>query len=750
MSVLLTLGMFVPSLSPLLASDFNPNYLISDEEMQNYHSMNRADIQAFLDDYPGALANLKTIDKNGVNRTASDIIYRAAKEHEINPKYLLVKLQKEQSLITDSTPTQKQLDGATGYGITDGCGWSCEMYFNNKGFGKQVDSAAGIIRWYYDEVGSQGWIKKPHVTYNIDGQSVKPANYATAFLYTYTPHLQGNENFYKLWQKWFEQVYPDGTLVKEQGGSTVYLIKDGKKRAINSMSVLVSRFDPKMIVETPASELNRYETGPALSFPNYSILKNGSKYYLLDFDTIRQFSSYDVVKKLGYNPGEIVEVTSSDIAGYEKGNQIKLSSLDPNGRLVKLEENNALYYLKDGEFHSISDPQIAEVNFPNLAPEEISISVLQDYQEGGMLKFQDGTLFGIKGSNKIYVVEKGKKRHIASEDVYNGLGYQWGNIVWTDQLTGLNHPTAQPIYLRVEMDKINIVEPEQTTVVGDDSIDTVIEETGEMYAISESETKYIGEKFNTPINTYLVADYETGEILIGKNVDVVRPLASFTKVMTSYRLMKEGLSLNKVSTYIPSEHKSSYHRYKIASGEQIQNKDLLDVLLISSLNTPARILVDSVEDNESKFIERMNDQAEDWGLTKTQFTDTYGYDLGNVTTAREYLTLFKNATKNKTVKTVLGSKSYEYDEIKDLNGSPGHLDEHSNHLVNKAGLGFNIISSKTGYLHEAGAGLAMLIERPSDKKQFIVITMGNPANDTKFQKRFDEPERLAEWVVSSL
>ena len=66
----------------------------------------------------------------------------------------------------------------------------------NKGFGKQVDSAAGIMRWYYDNVGKQGFIKKKDTTYTISGESVTPKTMATAFLYTYTPHRQGNENFW--------------------------------------------------------------------------------------------------------------------------------------------------------------------------------------------------------------------------------------------------------------------------------------------------------------------------------------------------------------------------------------------------------------------------------------------------------------------------------------------------------------------------------------------------------------------------
>lgn len=751
------LGLVIPPVS-LKASEFNPNFIISDEEMQNWRSMDRADIQAFLSDHGGYIANLRTEDLDGTKRLASDIIYRAAKDHEINPKYLLVKLQKEQSLITEDNPTQKQLDGATGYGITDGCGWECETYKNNKGFGKQVDSAAGIMRWYYDNYTKESWIKKANLTYPIDSTQVKPTNLATAFLYTYTPHIQGNQNFWTLWQRWFEQVYPNGSLIKATGDSTVYLIQNSQKRAIVSMTALVTRFDPKMILNVPASELSRYANGPEISLPNYSILKNGSKYYLLDFDTLRPFANEEVVRTLGYHPDEIIEVSNADIQSYTTGQTITADAQYPSGKIIRTKENNGLYYIKDNTYYPILDEQIAAINFPNLTIEDSQLSELHAYEKGDVLLFKEGTLFGIKGSNKIYVVEDGKKRHIASEEVYKGLGYSWKNIIWTDEFTGMVHETSQPIYLRSNVASLietNEQQQEDSTseTAADPSADAQGNETVETENIAEKmqrtpadETVYIGTEFTTDVDAYLVADYETEEILAGKNVDAVRPTASFTKVMTGYRLLKEGLNMSGlgISTYDPAKHQSSYHIFRIAAGEQIRNQDLMYAMLISSLNTPSKILADQVASSEFNFIAGMNQQAKDWGLSETRFVDTSGIEVANKTTAREYLTLFKKATKNSDIKRILGMKEYEYDEVKDLDGKPHHFDSHSNGLVNKSGLPFKIIASKTGYLYEAGAGLVMLIERNSDKKQFVIITMGN----VDYSHRFDEPERLAKWAVS--
>ena len=178
--------------------EFDPNFIISDEELQNWESMNLSDIQAFLESKESYLQDYKTKNWEGVTKKASSMIYEAAKENEINPKYLLVKLQKEQSLVLNSNPSQKQLDWATGYGISDDNKTTDIEVQKYKGFGVQVDRAAGIMRWYYDNYKKIDWIKRQDKIYIIDGEVIIPKSNATGFLYTYTPHIHGNKNHYFL------------------------------------------------------------------------------------------------------------------------------------------------------------------------------------------------------------------------------------------------------------------------------------------------------------------------------------------------------------------------------------------------------------------------------------------------------------------------------------------------------------------------------------------------------------------------
>lgn len=741
-------GCIFAPLSPSLSAtstDFNPNYLISDAEMQDWQSMNQADMQLFLTQYGSALATKILPDKNGINKNVAEIICSASQEHKINPKYLLVKLQKEQSLITAKNPTQNQLDGATGYGITDGCGWDCEMYKNNQGFGKQVDSAAGIIRWYYDNKNANNWIKKAGISYLVDSTTIIPANDATAFLYTYTPHLHGNQNFWNLWQDWFGYSIPDGSLVKSANSPAIYLLQDGKKRLIKSMSILASRFNQEAVLTVPSAEIAIYPEGAPISFPNYSILKNGSNYYLVDFDTIRPFANFQVVQKIGYNPQEFIEATSEDLAGYKIGATIQLDNTSPAGRLVKIKEaDNAIYYLKDGFYQPVYNATLAKAAFPGLKIENATVKDLQNHHPGPLVKFPDGTLITVVSGNSVYVIEKGKKRLIPDNNVFNGFGYKKENIIKVDNMLASIHETGAAVYLPARLLALSNQDTAASDGVSGSQSGDLVTEDGKMVTVSEAKTVYVGKKFTTKVNTYLVADYATGEVLAGKNIDTIRPLASFTKIMTAYQLMFDGLRLFGQTTF-DNKHKSKYHSFRTVPGEVFNNQDLFESLLVSSINTPARMLVSSIEKTESKFIARMNAKAKEWGLKNTKFADTDGYDTKNVSTAREFLKLYTNAERIKEVRETLAMKQYSYNEIKDLDGKPKHYDTHSNLLVNKPGLPFKIISSKTGYLDEAGAGLVMLIERPSDKKQFIIITMGNP----DYSHRFVEPERLANYTITN-
>lgn len=426
---------------------FDPEFILSDYDLTNPFSMDLNQIQQFLE--RGSLADYVTEDWEGVERKAADIIWRASQFNGINPKFLLVLLQKEQSLIEDDDPSDNQLDWATGYAVCDNCSKSDPAIQRWKGFGKQINSASlQFIEGYLADIEATGSTQGkygPGIDVEIDDQIITPKNAATAALYAYTPHIHGNENFAKIWNRWFRVLYPTGSLIKAVDSPDVYLIEYGYKRPIHSWSAFVSRYNPDLILEVAPTELANYPDGRPIDFPNYSLLEDedGQRYLLVN-DTLRPFDSNETYRSIGFSEDELVDIENADLAYYDMGHTITRATTDPQGSIIQLETNGAMFFVQDGYRHAILDPIIKQARFPNTAVIKASPVAVEQYREASPVLMPDGWL--VKGSEPtVYVISEGLKRPIPSEEIFTSIGFEWTNIVTIDQSVLDLHDTGAPL-----------------------------------------------------------------------------------------------------------------------------------------------------------------------------------------------------------------------------------------------------------------------------------------------------------------
>lgn len=726
MVFLLTLTLLIPQLT-IAQADFNPHFIISDNEMFDYQGWTISDIQKFLEDRGSYLATYQTEDLAGNMRTAAGIIFDSSQLNQVNPKYLLVTLQKEQSLITDDSPAQKQLDWATGYAVCDSCDRSDPKVAKHKGFAKQVDDAGGIMRWYYNNKDINSIIKKKDSNLSIDNTDVTPQSWATAFLYTYTPHLHGNKNFWRIWQTWFSQNYPNGTLVKISDSTTtstdIWLIQDGKKRKFKNMAVLVSRADPKMVINIPESELTNYEAGPDISLPNYSILKTETnKYYLLDYDTLRPFETENTVKQLGYYPDETIDVTSTDLLGYANGPVITASSTAPTGVIYQITDlNNKLYFLKDNNFYPIIEKNLLAANYNNVPIEKHKRKDLEQFPiiyAAPIIK--DGLLLKDDESEQIYVIEQQKKRLLADADTFNAMGYKKENIIAVNFKTLMTIPDGEKIFLNS-----NLVNSKDKY-------------------LGDSET-LIKDLYGSKLPAYLVAEYPSGRIVTGKNIDIQRSMASLTKLVTALSIINEKYKPDSTITYSNKKYGVEGGNLNIKDGEKIKALDAFNAMLVGSANNTTRMLAQATGMDEKNFVKLMNKNLDTWGMDNTKVADVTGLDENNKSTPRDLLKIFIKSFKNDKIKTAVEKTTYTFKEILSKDKIKTHTIKNTNKLVEKTGKNYQILASKTGYTEEAGSNLIMLFKNNKDKKQYVIITMGNP----DYKNRFIEPNKVVEWIASS-
>jgi len=484
--IIFTLFAVLLSANPVFAqidtsSEFDYNLIISDEVAQDYNSMSVTEIQNFLqtknsylqsyvffgyNPAPGEIYYTKENDPDGNLRLinshenkASEIIYNAAQEAKINPKFLLVTLQKEMGLISFDinypVPSERALDYAMGYACFER--QACDAQY--KGFGKQVRSAALQFRWYIDNIegkdknGKYYYSYRPGVSVCIDdilsnklppctpkGTLVTPANRITAAMYVYTPHIQGSKSVYDIWKNFgFEMVaqlvkplIPYGAVVQAKSGEdtkSIYLIKDGKKMLFANNSALISRYDPKKVQKIDQEEIAKFPDGPEIKYPNYSILENPiGQRYLIDGLVKRLIASKEVFRQLGFSVDEIVDVVQSDLDTIPDGSELTADVKYPLGKLLRSTKTNGVYYVKDNIKSPIIDPVVISLNFPTLKIASISQATLETYNDDLPVTLNDGTLVKVKNEANVYVISDGQRRWISDAETFNNLGYSWANI----------------------------------------------------------------------------------------------------------------------------------------------------------------------------------------------------------------------------------------------------------------------------------------------------------------------------------
>ncbi|MFA6587733.1 MAG: hypothetical protein WCT08_01550 [Patescibacteria group bacterium] len=428
---------------------FNPGRIISDEEFIDSGSMSVADVQNFLARRGGTLANRQIEDFNKVTKPVSEAIIEIGKLYNINPKVILVTLQKESSLLTHQAPSQRLLDYAMGYGCPDSGGCSTKA----AGFYRQMDFATWQFRQYFDLPGNYSFKAGGTYTFtDLSGSKISTViieNQATAGLYNYTPHVyNGNYNFYTLYNQWFAKIYPDGSLVRVGKSPGIWLIQNGERRAIQTRAAFVTRFggDYSKVLPITQDALENYPRGVNIRLPNYSLVRTPDmQIYLLSGDEKRLIQSQEIFKNLGFNPEEVEDVSFEDLTDYLDGIQVSNASAYPAGALVQI-KGSGVVWIEQGVWYPILDKSILKSRFPNRRPTlTITNEELNKYSKGQPLKLRDGELVQVKGEAGISVISNGLRRGIPSRELLKQFGYNKKNIILINSRVAELHPVGEKL-----------------------------------------------------------------------------------------------------------------------------------------------------------------------------------------------------------------------------------------------------------------------------------------------------------------
>ncbi len=234
-------------------------------------------------------------------------------------------------------------------------------------------------------------------------------------------------------------------------------------------------------------------------------------------------------------------------------------------------------------------------------------------------------------------------------------------------------------------------------------------------------------------HAYLVADIDTGDVYAERNANVVRPIASVTKLMTALVAnetisFERKVSVTEGSLFNPPDPEKTARKTFVA-------EDLVFPLLMQSSNGVADSLANYYGQNS--FVNWMNTTARAIGMQSTTFADASGVSAGNLSTADDLFRLatylankksFVFHTTHMAEKTILSEDGTPY-SIKNVN-TPAQLEPY--------------IGGKAGHTMAAQDTMVSLLslEVNGQKRRIAVVVLGSENQQT-------DTAALTSWITHS-
>jgi len=244
-----------------------------------------------------------------------------------------------------------------------------------------------------------------------------------------------------------------------------------------------------------------------------------------------------------------------------------------------------------------------------------------------------------------------------------------------------------------------------------------------------------------------VENAATGRLLWSRGLNTERPMASITKVMTAFVVIRAG-HLDRTIT-IPSavigyvrEHNAS--SAGLRPGDKLTARQLLYALLLPSGADAAYALAKAYGPGLAAFVAKMNAAARLLGMRRTHFSNfdglPYPTPYSNYSTAANLLVLGRAAMRLPVFRAVVDQPGYR------LAAGSGHHAYRWANLNPLIGHYRGAIGIKPGYTRAAGQ--CLLFEATRNGHSVIGVTLHSPGSIAAISRA--DAIRILNWAFSHL
>ena len=236
--------------------------------------------------------------------------------------------------------------------------------------------------------------------------------------------------------------------------------------------------------------------------------------------------------------------------------------------------------------------------------------------------------------------------------------------------------------------------------------------------------------------SYVLMDYETGQILAAKNENEKLAPASMTKMMTSYiieqKLLKgeltedEQVRMNESAWCRGSSTESCMY---VPLNGTATVLEMLRGIIIQSGNDASKAMAEHIAGNEGTFAHMMNQEAKRVGMVNTHFINSTGMPAeGHYSTAKDMAVLAQHIIKDSSkYYPIYSEKEFTFNGIKQGNRNALLYTDPS------------VDGLKTGHTEEAGYCLTTSSKR--GPMRLISVIFGTPS----MNERASQTRTLLAW-----
>lgn len=212
----------------------------------------------------------------------------------------------------------------------------------------------------------------------------------------------------------------------------------------------------------------------------------------------------------------------------------------------------------------------------------------------------------------------------------------------------------------------------------------------------------------------LVYNQTRDSIVVGDHLNVHRPIASITKLMTAIVALDYDSNLQR-TIRMPGSNK--------IPGGVYTREELLTAMLVRSDNGASDAIANDYPGGRKAFVRAMNTKAELIGMTHTKFVDPSGLSVHNRSNAGSVGVLLKSAIAYPFIKSSSVQK-----QITIMNKRYSIVLDNTNKMLL---YDFDeILLSKTGFTNASGWSVALVLEKGD--QTFSVVVLGARSRDERY------------------